>query len=269
MKALLLDAGNTRLKWGLAENGEVHRTGSITQEKIRTKGLAALTTRLPTHIDAALASNVAGPTFATRLAGVVGAHCGCELRFAQTERAAFGVSNSYKQPRRMGVDRWVAMIGAWAEMRSSCLVVDVGTAVTIDALDDNGCHLGGQILPGLVLMADALAQQTSDIPATKPAVAGSYKPAVAGSYKPAAAGTYDGVSMFANNTRGAVGSGALSAVTGAVERAIRTLRSNDCDATVVLTGGDASRILAALNGPSLHRPNLVLQGLMQILEHRQ
>jgi type III pantothenate kinase len=200
-----------------------------------------------------LASNVAGPTFATRLAGVVGAHCGCELRFAQTERAAFGVSNSYKQPRRMGVDRWVAMIGAWAEMRSSCLVVDVGTAVTIDALDDNGCHLGGQILPGLVLMADTLAQQTSDIPAIKPA----------------AAGTYDGVSMFANNTRGAVGSGALSAVTGAVERAIRTLRSNDCDATVVLTGGDASRILAALNGPSLHRPNLVLQGLMQILEHRQ
>ena len=269
MKALLLDAGNTRLKWGLAENGEVHRTGSITQEKIRTKGLAALTTRLPTRIDAALASNVAGPTFATRLAGVVGAHCGCELRFAQTERAAFGVSNSYKQPRRMGVDRWVAMIGAWAEMRSSCLVVDVGTAVTIDALDDNGCHLGGQILPGLVLMADALAQQTSDIPATKPAAVGSYKPAAVGSYKPAAAGTYDGVSMFANNTRGAVGSGALSAVTGAVERAIRTLRSNDCDATVVLTGGDASRILAALNGPSLHRPNLVLQGLMQILEHRQ
>ena len=253
MKALLLDAGNTRLKWGLAENGEVHRTGSITQENIRTKGLAALTTRLPTRIDAALASNVAGPTFATRLAGVVGAHCGCELRFAQTERAAFGVSNSYKQPRRMGVDRWVAMIGAWAEMRSSCLVVDVGTAVTIDALDDNGCHLGGQILPGLVLMADALAQQTSDIPATKPA----------------AAGIYDGVSMFANNTRGAVESGALSAVTGAVERAIRTLRSNDCDATVVLTGGDASRILAALDEPSLHRPNLVLQGLMQILEHRQ
>ncbi len=261
MKALLLDAGNTRLKWGLAENGEVHRTGSITQEKIRAKGLAALTTRLPTRIDAALASNVAGPTFATRLAGVVGAHCGCELRFAQTERAAFGVSNSYKQPRRMGVDRWVAMIGAWAEMRSSCLVVDAGTAVTIDALDDDGCHLGGQILPGIVLMAAALARQTSDIPASKPEAAGTYKPA--------AAGTYGGVSMFANNTRGAVGSGALSAVTGAVERAIRTLRANDCDTTVVLTGGDASRILAALDEPSLHRPNLVLQGLMRMLEHRQ
>ena len=252
MKALLLDAGNTRLKWGLAENGEVHRTGSITQEKIRASGLAALTTRLPRKIDAAIASNVAGQTFATRLAGVVGAHCGCELHFAKTERAACGVSNGYKQPRRMGVDRWVAMIGAWAEIQSSCVVVDAGTAVTIDALDDDGCHLGGQILPGIVLMADALAQQTSDIP----------------SMKPAAAGAYDGVSMFANNTRNAVESGALGAVAGAVERAIRTLRSNAYDATVVLTGGDGSRILAALDEASLHRPNLVLQGLMQILEHR-
>ena len=253
MKALLLDAGNTRLKWGLAENGEVHRTGSITQEKIRKNGLGALTARLPRAIDAAMASNVAGPTFATRLAGVVGAHCGCELRFAQTERAAFGVSNAYKQPRRMGVDRWVALIGAWAEMQSSCLVVDAGTAVTIDALDDDGRHLGGQILPGIVLMADALAKQTSDIPATKAA----------------AAGAYDGLAMFANNTRDAVGSGAIGAVAGAVERAIGTLRENDCDVTVVLTGGDASRILAALDEPSLHRPNLVLQGLTQMLEHRR
>ena len=253
MKALLLDAGNTRLKWGLAENGEVHRTGSITQEKIRKNGLGALTARLPRAIDAAMASNVAGPTFATRLAGVVGAHCGCELRFAKTERAAFGVSNAYKQPRRMGVDRWVALIGAWAEMQSSCLVVDAGTAVTIDALDDDGRHLGGQILPGIVLMADALAKQTSDIPATKAA----------------AAGAYDGLAMFANNTRDAVGSGAIGAVAGAVERAIGTLRENDCDVTVVLTGGDASRILAALDEPSLHRPNLVLQGLTQMLEHRR
>ncbi len=253
MKALLLDVGNTRLKWGLAENGEVHRTGSITQEKIRKNGLGALTARLPRAIDAAMASNVAGPTFATRLAGVVGAHCGCELRFAQTERAAFGVSNAYKQPRRMGVDRWVALIGAWAEMQSSCLVVDAGTAVTIDALDDDGCHLGGQILPGIVLMADVLAKQTSDIPATKAA----------------AAGAYDGLAMFANNTRDAVGSGAIGAVAGAVERAIGTLRENDCDVTVVLTGGDASRILAALDEPSLHRPNLVLQGLSQMLEHRR
>lgn len=253
MKALLLDVGNTRLKWGIAENGEIHRTGGVTQEKIRENGLGVLTTRLPWAVDTAIVSNVAGPTFATRLAGVVGAHCGCDLHFAKTERSALGISNSYKQPRRMGVDRWVAMIGAWAELRSACLVVDAGTAVTIDALDDDGCHLGGQILPGVVLMASALAQQTSDIPQTKPA----------------AAGTYDGLAMFGQNTRAAVGSGALGAVAGAIERAIRTLRSNACDASVVLTGGDASRILTALDTSPLHRPNLVLHGLMQMLERRR
>lgn len=252
MKALLFDVGNTRLKWGVAENGEVHRTGSITHEKIRDNGLSALTTRLPKAVDAAIASNVAGNTFATRLAGVVGAHCGCDLHFAKTERNAFGVTNGYKQPRRMGVDRWVAMIGAWAELQSACLIVDAGTAVTIDALDDDGGHLGGQILPGVFMMADALALKTSDIPSTRPA----------------AAGTFDGVAMFAQNTRDAVGSGALCAVTGAVERAIKTLRSNAYDATVVLTGGDASRILTALEESPLHRPNLVMQGLVQMLEDR-
>ncbi len=253
MKALLLDVGNTRLKWGIAENGEIHRTGSVTQEKIRENGLGVLITRLPRAVDTAIASNVAGRTFATRLAGVVGAHCGCELHFAKTERSAFGISNSYKQPRRMGVDRWLAMIGAWAELQSACLVVDAGTAVTIDALDDDGRHLGGQILPGVVLMASALAQQTSDIPPTKPA----------------AAGAYEGFAMFGQNTRTAVGSGALGAVVGAIERAIRTLRSNACDASVVLTGGDASRILTALDNSPLHRPKLVLHGLMQMLERHR
>ncbi len=253
MRALVLDVGNTRLKWGIVENGEVHRTGKITQEKIRENGLSALTSRLPRGVDVAIASNVAGPTFATRLAGIVHAHSGCDLHFAKTGRTAFGVTNSYKQPRRMGVDRWVAMIGAWTELRSACLVVDAGTAVTIDALDDDGRHLGGQILPGVVLMAEALAQHTSDIPLTRPA----------------AAGAYEDSAMFANNSRGAIGSGALGGVTGAVERAVRTLRSCVDDATLVLTGGDASRILSALDESPLHRPNLVLQGLVQMLERRR
>lgn len=250
MKALLLDIGNTRLKWGVAEDGEIHRTGNITQERIRDKGLSALTTRLPQRVDAAMISNVAGNTIATRLAGLIGAHCGIEVRFAKTGRAVLGVTNSYKQPRRMGVDRWVAMIGAWMELGSACLVVDAGTAVTIDAVDDSGQHLGGQILPGVGLMARALAADTSDIPPSP-----LPKP-----------GTFDGMSMFAANTRLAVGSGAENAVTGAIERAIRTLRSSAYDATLVLTGGDASRILTALDESALHRPNLVLEGLWHMLD---
>lgn len=248
MKALLLDVGNTRLKWGIAEDGEIHRTGHIAQEKIREQGLSVLTTRLPRRVDAAMASNVAGTTYATRLAGLIHAHCDRDLRFAKTAKSAFGIRSAYSQPRQLGVDRWVAMIGAWAELGSSCLVVDAGTAVTIDALDGKGQHLGGQILPGVALMARALADETSDLPQVTPAKAPS------------------GMEVFAKNTRAAVGSGTFGAVAGAIEHAIRTLRSNAYRPKLVLTGGDASRILGALDESTLHRPNLVLAGLSHMLE---
>ncbi len=250
MKALLLDAGNTFLKWGIGENGEIHKTGLINQYEIKEKGISVLTTRLPRDVDAVMASNVAGPTFATRLAGVIGAHCGRDVHFASSKKSELGLTNAYKEPRTLGVDRWVAMIGAWTEFRSACLVVDAGTAVTIDAIDDDGNHLGGQILPGTTLMASALARETSNIPPIKVPKASKF----------------EGMKQFANSTGGAVTSGARAAVTGAVEHAIKTLRSNAYDPTVVLTGGDASRILQALDEDPLHRPNLVLEGLMRMLE---
>ena len=252
MKALLLDVGNTRLKWGVASDGAVHKTGNISRERLDERGMSVLTTRLPRHVDSALASNVGGYTIATRLAGLVGAHCGCELHFARTQREQFGLRNAYAQPRRLGVDRWVAMLAAWLELQSACVVVDAGTAVTIDAIGDDGEHLGGLILPGEPLMRAALSDSTSDIPAARAKSVQSF----------------DGLQMFAATTRAAVGSGALSAVVGAVERAIRTLRSNAYEASVVLTGGDASRILGALDEAPLHRPNLVLQGLAEMLERR-
>ena len=197
-----------------------------------------------------MVSNVAGPTYATRLAGLIGAHCNRDVHFASTSRSSLGLTNAYTQPRRMGVDRWVAMIAAWRELESACLVVDAGTAVTLDAIDANGQHLGGQILPGVGLMAHTLAERTSDIPRTRRRRTEAF----------------DGLGMFARNTGDAVAAGALNAVTGAIERAIRTLRSNAYDASIVLTGGDASRILQALNDTALHRPNLVLQGLLELLE---
>jgi type III pantothenate kinase len=249
--ALLLDVGNTRIKWGVLDDGDIRRTGHIAQTRIRENGLQVLTTKIPRRVDDVFVSNVAGTSFATRLSGVVSAHCSCDVRFARSERSGWGVSNGYTQPRRMGVDRWVAMVGAWAEVQAACLVVDAGTAVTLDALDDNGRHLGGQIIAGVGTMADALACATSDIPKVKPATG---RPAT-------------DLGMFAHNTAAAVREGAQNAVTGAVDRAIRTLQSNAYEPVVVLTGGDASRILNALCETPIHRPHLVLQGLAHMLDH--
>lgn len=253
MTALLIDIGNSRLKWGVLENGSIRRTGHISHQEIREHGLAALTSKLPRRVDAVFASNVAGASFATRLSGVVGMHCNVDIHFARTEHRACGVTNSYRQARRLGVDRWVAMIGAWKEIAAACLVVDAGTAVTIDALDDTGQHLGGQILPGVALMATSLAIQTSDIPIIQRRASGQQR----------------GMEMFANTTAGAVGHGALNAVVGAVERAAHVMRDNGKAPTIILTGGDASRILRSLGGEPIHRPHLVLQGLATLLEKRQ
>ena len=253
MKALLIDVGNSRLKWGVLDDDAIRRTGHIAQEAINDKGLAALTSRLPRDVDTVIASNVAGSSFATRLSGVVGMHCDCDIHFVRTEKQACGVTNSYRQPRHMGVDRWMAMIGAWNELESACLIVDAGTAVTIDAIDATGKHLGGQILPGVTLMAGALASRTSDIPPVQPR----------------SGATASGMSMFASSTSRAVEQGAINAVVGAIERANWTLDENGIEADVVLTGGDASRILKSLDEDALHRPHLVLSGLARTLETRQ
>ena len=253
MSALLIDVGNSRLKWGVLDEGNIRRTGHISQDKIREQGLAALTTRLPRCVGVVRASNVAGNSFATRLSGVVGLHCNADVHFARSERHGWGVTNSYRQPRRLGVDRWVAMIGAWSEIQSACLIVDAGTAVTLDAIGDDGTHLGGQIIPGVETMLNSLSSATSDIPVVKASAKQSS----------------DDLKMFGRNTTAAVREGAQNAIAGAIERAFRTLQSNAYEPTIILTGGGATRILGALEATPIHRPNLVLQGLAHMLENAQ
>lgn len=253
MTALLLDIGNSRIKWGLLDGGNIDKTGHISQERIRDKGLQVLTSKLPRQVDEVFVSNVAGTSFATRLSGVVGMHCDCDVRFARSQKQGWGLKNSYSQPRRMGVDRWVAMVGAWAEVQDACLVIDIGTALTLDAIDSSGAHLGGQIIPGSRIMANALSEGTSDIP----------------SVRSLPAGKAPSMQMFGRSTAAAVREGVQNAIVGAVDRAFETLQLGDCEPTAVLTGGDASRILDALATTPLHRPHLVLQGLAHMLDGTQ
>lgn len=250
VRALLFDVGNTRVKWGLLDKGRIARSGSVAHEKLQQDGFGALTARLPREVDRVLACNVAGQTFATRLSGVIGIHCNREVHFAHVEREAYGLTNAYRTPRHIGVDRWTAMIGARAEFRGALCVVDAGTAVTVDAIDREGRHLGGIILPGLRLMAASLFANTSDIPPVD-----HRGPSDA-----------EGLEMFASTTERGVKNGALTAVCGAIDRSVRALRSVGHRPKVVLTGGDASRILDRIDAETLHRPNLVLQGLARMVQ---
>lgn len=252
LRALLFDVGNTRLKWGVLKDDRIVRSGRIDHDKLKKHGFASLTTRLPANVDYVLASNVAGRAFATRLAGVIGMHCDTDVHFARSEKEAFGVRNAYRQPRKLGVDRWVALLGARAETRAAVCVVDAGTAVTIDAMDNTGQHLGGQIIPGIRLMSSALAGETYSI-GVRRAVNRDPEP---------------GLASFAGNTGDAVHSGTLNAVCGAIERASGAMRAAGLRPRIVLTGGDASRILKQLGGSVLHRPHLVLQGLARMVQSK-
>jgi type III pantothenate kinase len=253
VNALLIDAGNTRLKWGVLADGVIQDTGHLFQADLADHGISTLTTRIPRDVAQVFVSNVAGPTFATRLAGVLSAHCGSEVRFARTHTEALGLRNAYRDVRQMGVDRWVAMVGAWHTWHRALVVVDAGTAVTIDAVDDAGQHLGGQIIPGVGLMASALGTATSDIPV----------------FDLADRSTARDIEIFGDSTEAGVANGAFNAVTGAVERAISVLRSSAHDPVTVLTGGDASAMLQALAETPEYRPNLVLEGLAALLDHDQ
>lgn len=250
IKALLFDAGNTRVKWGYLAGGRISKFGSVTYAQLRDTGFAALTTRLPHKVTHAAASNVAGPGFAKKLASVIGLHCGVDVHLVHCENAACGVTTSYSQPRRMGIDRWVAMIGGWHEFRSALCIVDAGTAMTIDMLDSSGQHLGGQIIPGIRMMEASLRSNTNDIASASRRIRDPG----------------DGLALLGKNTDESILFGSLTAVCGAIERTVKRARGAGLRPKIILTGGDASRILKQLNNNVIHRPNLVLEGLAVMLQ---
>ncbi|MEM9403709.1 MAG: type III pantothenate kinase [Pseudomonadota bacterium] len=241
MRALLIDAGNSRVKWGFWSTGRLQDSGVISTAAFRD-GEAALPSVEPTRV---LVSNVAGEQVARRL---IDSPVAPEFVNAMAECG--GVINAYSAPERLGVDRWMALLAARAEFDQACLVVDAGTAVTLDALAADGQHIGGQILPGAPLMMTSLASGTSDLPdlETEAGIA------------PASA------ELFATATDDAIRRGSWTAVIGAVDVACRSLRDREGDVRLVLTGGDAPRMLNAMAMPVEHRPDLVLHGLAVMLE---
>jgi type III pantothenate kinase len=162
---LLLDAGNTRVKWAWLEYLEIAPAGAVAhdathrswQREIEADG------HRPERI---VVSNVAGPAFAAALTLWARDHYAVEPHFVIARPMAHGITNGYLRPETLGVDRWLALIAAWRAASTAALVVNSGTALAIDTLDERGHHRGGLILPGLQMLLDASgpapAQWTSD-----------------------------------------------------------------------------------------------------------
>jgi type III pantothenate kinase len=232
---LLIDAGNTRVKWALAADGAALGdwigSGAAAHDEFQL--LHASWQGRP--IRRAIVSNVAGAGARAALEQILPA-VDCEWFASVPWRA--GVRNGYRDPAQLGSDRFAAAIGAHAlEPGKALVVATCGTATTIDALTADGRFLGGMILPGLGLMASSLARNTAQLPHIEPDDA-------------APAG-------FADNTDDAILSGCVSAQAGAIERACRLLGADLC----MLSGGAARYIGPALSKPCRMVDNIVLVGL--------
>lgn len=242
---LLVDIGNTRVKWArLSPDGAVGQqmasihAGWSCQEWRESLFRGAPVERV---IAASVASDAtdANLAAAAKLAGV------SEVTFVATTREAAGLSNGYADPAQLGVDRWVAVIGAYAYCRGACVVADVGTAATIDVVRGDGQHLGGYIVPGPALMVASLLRSTSDL----------------GGRHAASEGLNSGAG-FADNTRDAIERGCRLAVAAFIDRcAADATQSLGKAPSLLLTGGAAVAVLPYLRAPAEHLPDLVLRGL--------
>lgn len=254
MSALLvIDVGNTRLKWGLRTvDGEWLAQGAVPLAELPEA--AALTAHwrgcLPPT--ACVAACVAGSARQALVEAAVLAHWGLPVRWQASTPAAAGVRNAYARPERLGVDRWAAVVGAWHLAPEPAVVVCAGTATTVDLLLPAGAEQagvaavfhGGYILPGFDLMRAALAGETAQLPL--------------------ATGDLRAVPQLTDD---AIVSGCLWAQAGAIARLVRELPSGG---RLWLTGGGAERVQAALvdtlallpQAPAIHlRPTLILDGL--------
>ena len=232
---LCLDAGNTRLKWGLHDGASW-----LQQEALDYAALAGLATRLSLRPTQMVACNVAGDTI-RRAIEVLANELSAPLHWLTSSAAVCGVSNGYARPTQLGADRWAALIGARGQHAGPVVVAMAGTATTIDALDASGHFRGGLILPGLRLMRAALARDTANLPVAQ----GHYR-------------------EIPDNTDDAIVSGSLHATLGAIERMRVAL---DPDATVLLSGGAAAELAPHIPFPCRSVENLVLDGLAQYALH--
>jgi len=235
---LLIDAGNSRCKWAYFAGGDWSHRGVAENAEWFAMQSSLATLPIPSRV---IVSNVGGEVMAQRLR-VFFAEWDVPIEFVVARREQCGVRNNYEEPSRLGSDRWVALIAAWQRTQRACLVVNCGTATTIDALSDQGDFLGGLILPGISLMKRSLLQNTAQLVD----VTGSLQ-------------------EFPLNTADAIHSGAVLATLGAIRHQYEMLDQSE-KAVCLLSGGAADHIQHQLRLPVDRVDDLVLQGLKTIGE---
>lgn len=251
MKALLVDVGNTRIKWALWDSSGpvgvwVARGDCPTAARQPLSvAVAALARASEGGLSSGLYCSVAGADVSADVESVLRGAGIVRVERFRSAPVVGPLRNAYEVPEQLGPDRLAAALGAWQRVRGDAIVVGAGTATTIDVLrqskDGEGVFAGGVILPGIDLMITSLARNTAGLPQA----AGAFRP-------------------IPGNTDDAIVSGCLQAQAGAIHRMRELLPA---EAPCVVGGGAAPRLLPLLAAGSAHVPDLVLEGLAAAILH--
>lgn len=236
---LAIDSGNSYVKWGLHNGNQWIKQGKVFYDNVSSLEKEFIVLPKPTSI---VISHVAREITRDKLNRLISIWP-IKPQWITAQMFQCGVSNGYSDPNQLGGDRWAALIAAWKSQHHACLVINVGTAMTIDVLSDSGKFLGGIILPGAYLMLKSLQSGTQIINAES--------------------GNYEDFPM---NTNDAIQSGVIQCLVGAIER-MYNLLSIQLDHPVeccIISGGGATILKPFVVFPIKVIDNLVLEGLVII-----
>ena len=235
---LEVDAGNSWVKWRITEGDcEIVRGSQLTQplREGQAFDLEAAGLQILDSLGEASISSVAGEEVVAAVQDMLLNRCGLQASVAIVTPKAAGVTCAYQNTINLGIDRWLAILASFNQFGAS-VVIDAGSAITIDVVDGSGCHLGGYILPGLHLMKRALWKGTDQVQVSQAWQSEIFPPG--------------------EDTGDAVIKGCLLMAVSAIERVLQ-----ECEGQAVITGGDATLIIPHIGVDLIHAPDLVLEGL--------
>lgn len=243
---LLVDLGNSSIKWGKSIGGKLK---GVEAAAYRDTGLISVLEehwimQPPSEV---WVSAVAEGVHMEALSRWVKSHWGCNCAFMHTESYSCGVECAYQEPAALGVDRWAAIIAGYQLNPNGFCVVDCGTAITLDAVNSYGRHLGGYILPGFDLMKTALLENTAIRDYPDP----------------------DKVGEWGSSTPSSIYLGSRKAVVALIENALERLQAEGvCDPALLITGSAGKEVASRIQIDCELRADMVLEGLLAYAEDK-
>lgn len=239
MTLLAVDIGNTRTKWALFRDGAIDKRGS----RLHSEGAPCDWTPLselprPQRVGVVC---VSGREWQKGLSEWIAQHWGSPVVNVRSRPAGFGVTSGYREPAKLGADRWAALVAARQQDRCGMVVVDAGSACTVDALGSDGRHRGGYIVPGVAFMRRSLVEGARGVSPLEG------EPVTSG---------------WGRDTASAIAGGIFEALGGLVERSLARLQAEgESRVRCIVTGGDGASLLPYIGMDCCYDPDLVLKGV--------